>query len=424
VTILYEKWRQIARDHASELALLDSANGTRWTFAQLAGAEERLPPPSAPVSFPQGHTPQFILSLLSAWRAGRITCPLEPGQSIDSIVTPPSNCAHLKLTSATTGAARFVAFTGEQLLADAAQIHSTMGLRPEWPNLGLISLAHSYGFSNLVLPLLFFGVPLVLVPAPLPQIVQQTAATFPHLTIAAVPALWRAWHESDVIPPNTRLAISAGAALPLELEHAIHRNSGLKIHNFYGATECGGIAFDTTSHPRADAALIGRPMDGVTLSTSPEGTLIVSSAAVGQTYWPEAAPQLTPGRFITSDLVELRGSSVFFLGRSSDLINVAGRKISPEIIERALSQHPAVRECIVFGVPDPDPQRVETIVACLSLRSPATEADLRHFLTHHLPSWQLPRHWWFTDTLQPNQRGKLSRAHWRATFLNRQKSER
>jgi long-chain acyl-CoA synthetase len=41
-----------------------------------------------------------------------------------------------------------------------------MGLRPDWPNLGVISLAYSYGFSNLVLPLLLHGIPLFLAPSP------------------------------------------------------------------------------------------------------------------------------------------------------------------------------------------------------------------------------------------------------------------
>ena len=104
---------------------------------------------------------------------------------------------HLKPTSATTGGARFVAFTAEQLAADAENIVATMGLRPDWPNLGVISLAHSYGFSNLVLPLLLHGIPLILAPAPLPEIIRRAAETETFLTLPAVPAMWRAWHEAD-----------------------------------------------------------------------------------------------------------------------------------------------------------------------------------------------------------------------------------
>ena len=62
-------------------------------------------------------------------------------------------------------------------MADAENIVATMGLRPDWPNLGVISLAHSYGFSNLVLPLLLHGIPLILAGAPLPEIVLRASAT-------------------------------------------------------------------------------------------------------------------------------------------------------------------------------------------------------------------------------------------------------
>ena len=52
------------------------------------------------------------------------------------------------------GNPRAILFTVSQLMADATNIVDTMGLRADWPNLGVISLAHSYGFSNLITPLL------------------------------------------------------------------------------------------------------------------------------------------------------------------------------------------------------------------------------------------------------------------------------
>ena len=107
-----------------------------------------------------------------------------------------------QITSATTGPARAVAFTGEQLAADVDNIVATMGLRPDWPNLGVISMAHSYGFSNLVLPLLLHGIPLVLVPAPLPEMVRDRRRRNSAITLAGVPAMWRAWHEAPAIPPQ------------------------------------------------------------------------------------------------------------------------------------------------------------------------------------------------------------------------------
>ena len=292
-----------------------------------------------------------------------------------------------------------------------------MGLRPDWPNLATISLAHSYGFSNLVLPLLLFGVPLIVVPAPLPELVRRAAALIPRITIASVPALWKTWHEGAGFPDNVALAISAGAPLPLSLEADVLAKRGVKIHNFYGSSECGGIAYDRTNTPREDASCAGSALDGVRLSITKAGTLTIESDAVGLGYWPEPSPLLGGGRFETSDLAELRGGQVYLKGRASDVINVAGRKVSPETIESALRLHPAVRECVVFGVPDAQDGRFEKIIACVA---PAGKQDipaLSGFLSEKLPPWQIPRQWWFVDALAANERGKISRAGWRKLFL-------
>jgi acyl-CoA synthetase (AMP-forming)/AMP-acid ligase II len=292
-----------------------------------------------------------------------------------------------------------------------------MGLRPDWPTLGVISLAHSYGFSSLVLPLLLHGVPLILAPSPLPETLRAVARLEVECTLPGVPALWRVWLEAGAIPACVRLAISAGAPLPLELEHAIHRQTGTKVHNFYGSTECGGIAFDPTDEPRPDEQCVGRPMANVQLHLDASGCLSVESAAVGQTCWPEPDTRLAPPFFHTTDLAELRDGCVHLLGRTSDLINVAGRKLIPETVEHVLLQHPAVRQALVFGVPAPDAGRGDRVVACVVASQGVCADDLRRFLHDRLADWQIPREWSFVESLHPNPRGKVSRTEWRERYL-------
>ncbi len=325
--------------------------------------------------------------------------------------------AHLKLTSGTTGASRLIAFTAEQLAADADNIVSTMGLRPDQPNLGVISLAHSYGFSNLITPLLLHGIPLVLCPSPMPEAVKSAAAGFESLALPAVPAMWRAWHDGDAIPSNVQLAISAGAPLPLELEAAVFSQRGLKIHNFYGSSECGGIAYDNATEPRTDASLAGNPLHGVTLSLTDDGCLIVQSDAVGLGYLSAASERLGDGRFLTSDLVELRDGQVLLRGRSTDIINVAGRKLSPETVEAVIKEQPGVRECVVTGVPAREASRGEEVLAILALEAGAGLEAVRNSVTGTLSAWQFPRHWWVVPEINVSQRGKISRREWRERYL-------
>ena len=308
--MLYHRWLDVAHQHRQMTALRDLATNHAWTFEQLRAAAEASSPPASGVVCPRGSRADFILEVLRAWRCGAVVVPLEDGQNPPPLANDPALLAqlksafpesqHLKKTSATTGQPRLIAFSERQLAADADHIVATMGLRPEWPNLGVISMAHSYGFSNLVLPLLLRGIPLILGQSSLPESVSRAGAAADALTLAAVPALWRAWHDAQAIPASVRLAISAGAPLPVALEQAVFTASGLKIHNFYGSSECGGIAYDTTETPRSDGTCAGTPMRGVKLDCDDDGCLEVRSPAAGLGYWPEADRALGDSGFRTS----------------------------------------------------------------------------------------------------------------------------
>lgn len=418
--MLYDRWRSVVQAQGDSVALTDWADGRSWTFRRLAQAAESFEPgESAPWVHPRGSRAEFVLHVLAGWRLGRVVCPLETGQSVPPWPAPPTPAAHFKLTSGSTGQPRGIWFTGEQLAADAAQIVSTMGLRPEWPNLGVISLAHSYGFSNLVLPLLLHGIPLFLAPAPLPEIVRRAGNELGPLTLPSVPVLWANWNEAGAIPGDTRLAISAGAPLPLPVEEAIFLRRGLKVHNFYGASECGGIAYDATDEPRTDIHYTGRAMEGVRLECGGEGCLIVHTPAAGSGYWPEPGSSLAPGRFLTSDLVRLRPEGAYLVGRSVDTINVAGRKVHPDQVETVLRQHPQVRDCVVFGAPcaaGASVARGDTIVAWVVPERGVSETELREFAVARLAAWQVPERFLVREKLPVNERGKVSRASLREQF--------
>jgi len=242
-------------------------------------------------------------------------------------------------------------------------------------------------------------------------------------TLPAVPALWRVWQEAGVLRPSIRLAISAGAPLPLQLEGDVFERCELKIHNFYGATECGGIAYDRSLEPRSDGTCVGSAMQNVSLSVGRGRRLEVRGAAVGQSYWPKRSNDLRDGVFRTTDIVEITNGSVFLRGRSSDQINVAGRKVLPETIENVLLSHKDVRECVVFGVASSRADRGERIVACIGRKKAVSKARLHDFAAERLSSWQVPRDWWFLEEFPKTARGKISRSELRNQYLRLQREQ-
>src|SRR5664280_3187753 len=88
-----------------------------------------------------------------------------------------------------------------------------------------------------------------------------------------------------------------------------------------------------------------------------------------------------------------------------------------DVYKRQLREHEAVAECLVFGVPSGDADRVDLIVACVTADRRSTTEELKQFLLQKLPSWQVPREWWFVKSLGANARGMVSRAQWRKEFL-------
>ncbi|MCB1230132.1 MAG: long-chain fatty acid--CoA ligase [Verrucomicrobiae bacterium] len=428
---LYAAWKS-ARDAAGadSWALSDLKTGRHWTFGDIQATVDSLAPcDSGDIRFPVGYSVDLVFETLRAWRDGALLCPVESeGSEPDATVFEglPDETVHVKITSGSTGRPRLVRFLGPDLAADARKIVATMGLRSEWPNLGVISMAHSYGFSSLVLPLLLHGIPLAWLGDPLPGAVgaaltgslkQGTGWTLP-----AVPAMWRAWLVAGVLSgDDLRLAISAGAPLPLELGHAVFDSTGMKIHNFLGSSECGGIAYDRSAVPRTSAESAGSAMEETSLVVNAEGCLEVHSPSVAAGYWPpEPEGAIGDGVFYTSDLAEIDPDSgeVKLQGRRDDLINVAGRKVSPVRVESALAKHPEIACVLVFGVPSADAARGDDIVAVYTgVGQTGDEEKLRRFAAETLAAHEIPRHWWPCPEVAPDARGKLSRTRWRERFL-------
>jgi acyl-CoA synthetase (AMP-forming)/AMP-acid ligase II len=141
----------------------------------------------------------------------------------------------LKITSGTTGAPRAVRFREAQLLADCRNICETMGIRPNDVNFGVIPFSHSYGFSNLIAPLLYQGTGLVCSTDRVPRAVYHHLQSCGATVFPGTPALFQAIGSlSDIrTSVSIRLCISAGAPLAPEISRQFHSRFGLKLLVLY-----------------------------------------------------------------------------------------------------------------------------------------------------------------------------------------------
>src|SRR6058998_2919330 len=202
----------------------------------------------------------------------------------------------LKLTSGTTAAPRAIRLRSHQLLADCNQICDTMGISGNDLNFGVIPVSHSYGFSNLLTPLIARGVPLVLSRDRTPRAVLADLARTGATVFPGTPAFYQAFSDIGDVPPlpKLRLCISAGAPLSSAVAKKFFEKFNQPIHSFYGASECGGICYDHQGTTFEDG-FVGQPMQGVEVElhdpTESASQIRVRSAAVSDGYFPEPNDQ-------------------------------------------------------------------------------------------------------------------------------------
>ena len=322
----------------------------------------------------------------------------------------------LKLTSGTTAAPRAIRFRSHQLLADCNQICDTMKITGADLNFGVIPISHSYGFSNLLTPLIARGVPMVLSRDRTPRAILSDLARSNATVFPGMPVFYQAFCEMDYVPalPKLRLCISAGAPLPRTVAKKFREKFNLPIHSFYGSSECGGICYDRETTNEVEG-FVGQPMAGVGIELlEPESSasqIQVRSAAVADGYFPEPhESKLRNGIFVPDDLLARDDSGFKIVGRISDVINVAGKKVNPEEVEAHLLRFSGVRQAVVFGRPAAaGVLRNEEVMACVVVSPHVTESDLLRFCRTALSAWQVPKRIFIVDAIPMNERGKISR---------------
>ncbi len=141
------------------------------------------------------------------------------------------------------------------------------------------------------------------------------------------------------------------------------------------------------------------------------GEIVVRGPQMMKGYWnlpKETAEALRGGWMHTGDAGIMDDAGfVYIQDRVKDMIVSGGENIYPRGIEEVLFAHPAIADCAVIGVPDP--QWGETIKAFVVLRQgiSATDEEIMKFCRDKLGGFERPRSVEFIAELPRNATGKV-----------------
>jgi len=226
-----------------------------------------------------------------------------------------------------------------------------------------------------------------------------------------------------------RLMVSGSAALPVQTLERWKTISGHTLLERYGMTEIG-MALSNPVRGRRRPGSVGTPLPGVEVRLVDEQGGVVGPGTAGEVevrgpgvfleYWrrPDATTAaFRDGWFRTGDMAVLEDGAYRLLGRTSvDIIKSGGYKISALEIEEVLRTYPAVAECAVVGVADPE--WGEKICAAVELRQPMelSLAELQAWAKERLAPYKVPRALRCVEALPRNAMGKVTKPEVAALF--------
>ena len=188
------------------------------------------------------------------------------------------------------------------------------------------------------------------------------------------------------------------------------------------------VANDTERERRLTSA--GREVTGVRvrvvderdkeLPSGESGQIVVRSDLVMKGYWnrPEAnAEALRGGWFHTGDVGFLDSDGYLFItDRMKDMIISGGANVYPREVEEVISQHPAVAEVAVIGVPDDKWGEAVKALVVLKSGAQAEPGEIISYCKDNLASYKKPQSVEFLSSLPKNAYGKVLKRELREPY--------
>ena len=334
---------------------------------------------------------------------------LENAEPADIVDRDDSELAALLYTGGTTGRAKGVMLSHENLWFSSKSLH-THGNREDTDRVLVpLPLSHAYGLLISVLGMHAVQPGIAVLqkwfdPVEFLTLIQEHKLTIGTVVPSMIQILLSQPLEDYDLSSLQYLGCGA-APLPREVaEDFLKRVPWVQIREGYGCTESGAV-MSANKPKEGKLGSVGTPIpgyevrilddDGNEVPTGETGEIVCRSPGVMMGYWnaPEAtASTLKDGWLYTGDIGYMdEDGYLYVVDRKKDLIIRGGFNVFPRDVEDALLEHPAVAMAGVVG--RPDKAKGEEVVAFVSLKpgEEATPEDLIAFAKSKLSAYKYPR---------------------------------
>jgi long-chain acyl-CoA synthetase len=169
----------------------------------------------------------------------------------------------------------------------------------------------------------------------------------------------------------------------------------------YNALGVDGVGTHGRASPLVQLRIVDE--DGAELPVGETGEIVARGPTIMNGYWnrPEENERRARGGWHhTNDLGRREADgTITFVGPKTRMIKSAAENIYPTEVEACIAAHPAVAECAVIGVPDPQwTQNVKAVVVLADGASATAEEIVEHCRAR-IASYKKPRTVEFVEKL-------------------------
>ncbi|WP_327205511.1 class I adenylate-forming enzyme family protein [Rossellomorea vietnamensis] len=355
--------------------------------------------------------------------AGEVSS-VEKGVSSSTILSP-SDPWLMIYTGGTTGSPKGVVLSHKSVTSNALNTVVSWNLIQEDCTVTYLPTFHTGGLNALSIPLLMIGGKVVIAERFDPDQAIQALIEYGCSIVLLVPTMYHLLMEKEefksALFPKMKVFLSGGAPCPGKV-YEFFKEKKIPFKEGYGLTEAGPNNF-YIDPSRMKKGSVGKAMmlnrvkvvddRGDPVGQGEVGELLLGGDHLFKEYWqnPEQTQQvIKDGWLHTGDLAKFdEDEDYFIVGRKKDMIISGGENIYPQELEHWLSEHPAIFECAVVGLPHEKWGEVVTAFITLQKGAGISTEDVKTFCLQKFGKYKIPKDYHFVKELPKTDVGKVNK---------------